>query len=64
VTINAAVAAAIVVGAIAVGAGVTYMMMKTSVRVDCPSPAQRAAPPQNRGIPLGAPLPEHQGQKF
>ena len=63
-TINAAVAAAIVAGAIAVGAGATYVVTKASVRVECLTPTREPAPPVKRGIPLGAPLPEHQGEKF
>lgn len=63
-TINAAIAAAIVVGAIGVGAGASYVITKARVAVDCPAPAQGSAPAESRGIPLGSRLPENQGQKF
>ena len=53
-TLNASVAAAILVGAIAATAGVTYVATKTSVTVELSRPNRHRRQPDNRGIPLGA----------
>jgi hypothetical protein len=63
-TLKASVAAAILVGSIAATAGATYVATKATVAVNCS--ASSATPPaaDNRGIPLGEPLPLNQGRKW
>lgn len=63
-TLKTSVAAAIFVGAIAATAGVTYLATKTTVAVSCPSPIVAPSASDNRGIPLGKPLPLNQGKHW
>lgn len=64
-TLKASVAAAILIGAVAATAGATYFATKTTVTASCsfpiPTPPTAA---DNRGIPLGKPLPLDQGKKW
>lgn len=63
-TLKTSVAAAILVGAMAATAGVTYVAARTSVSVSCPG-AVAATPPATRpDLPLGQLPPLHQGKQF
>jgi hypothetical protein len=65
-TLKASVVAAILVGAVAGTAGVTYVATKASmnVSVSCPAPAVAASPAARPDLPLGQLPPLQQGQKF
>jgi len=61
VTLKASVATAILVGAIAASAGVTYLATKATLTVNCPIAPMTPSRPD---IPTGQLPPLHQGQKF
>jgi hypothetical protein len=63
-TLRASVAAAIITGAVAGSAGITYVATKASmnVTVSCPAPAA-AAPPASRPFPPRGDVPPTTGGK-
>jgi hypothetical protein len=63
-TLKASVATAILIGSIAATAGATYVATKTAFAVNCPAPTVPPHATDNRGIPLGEPLPLNQGRKW
>ena len=65
-TLKASAAAAILIGAMAGTAGVTYVATKASmsVSVSCPTPTPAAPSATRPDLPLGQLPPLQQGQKF
>jgi hypothetical protein len=64
-TLKESVAAAILVGAVAATAGITYVATKTTVTVSCPSPPVAAAPPSaSSALPTGAPVQPYHGKQW
>lgn len=65
-TLKVSVAAAVLAGAIAATAGVTYIATKASmqVSVSCPPTAASAPSPARPALPQGAPVPLNQGKTY
>lgn len=65
-TLKASVATAILAGAVAATAGVTYIATKanTQVSVSCPPTAASAPFPVKPPLPQGAPVPLNQGKTY
>jgi hypothetical protein len=63
-TLKASVAAAVLVVAMAATAGITYAVTRTTITMSCPAPTAGPPTADNRGIPLGNPLPLDQGKKW
>lgn len=65
-TLKASVAAAILAGAIAATAGITYVATKANmqVSVSCPPAAASAPSPVKPPLPQGAPVPLNQGKTY
>ena len=64
-TLKTGVAAAILAGAVAATAGVTYVVTRTAVAVSCPTPAAvNLAPSGPSALPPGAPVQPYHGKQF
>lgn len=65
-TLKVSVAGAILVGAIAATAGVTYVATRANMQVSvrCPPIAASAAAPVRPPLPQGAPVPLNQGKTY
>jgi hypothetical protein len=63
--LNISVALTILGGAIAVAAGVTYVVTKIAITVSCPAPAfTNAEPSESSPLPPGAPVQPYHGKQF
>ena len=64
-TLNTGVAVAILAGAVAATAGITYVVTKTAVTVNCPaSAATNSTPNGSSALPPGAPVQPYHGKQF
>jgi hypothetical protein len=64
-TLKTSVATAIVAGAVAATAGITYVTTKTAVAVNCPSPSVAASSPSPpSALPPGDPVQPYHGKQW
>jgi hypothetical protein len=64
-TLKTSIAAAIVVGALAATAGITYTVTKTTIAVGCPAPTIMAPMPSGQSaLPPGNPAQPYHGKQW